>query len=210
VPFEEELARVLPAGIPNRDRLVEKAAQHLELIASANQYMNLTRITDPRAAAIKHVYDSVAPWKHFERARCILDAGTGAGFPGIPLAIVLPNVPFVLAESVHKKAAFVDSAVEQLELKNVRVCARRAEEIALAQPVTWIVARAVAPVSRLIEVFAKPLKRGARILLYKGPDVESELAEAPRCRVCAEVLCRYELPDSFGARTLIRIQAQGR
>ncbi|MGH9640210.1 MAG: 16S rRNA (guanine(527)-N(7))-methyltransferase RsmG [Bryobacteraceae bacterium] len=210
MPFEEELARVLPAGIPNRERLIEKEARHLELIVSANERMNLTRITDPREAAIKHIYDSVAPWEHFKRARCVLDAGTGAGFPGIPLSIALPDVQFILAESVHKKAAFVDSAVDRLELPNVRVAALRAEEIALTQQITCITARAVAPVSRLIEVFAKPLKRGARILLYKGPDVESELAEAPRCRIQAEVLCRYDLPDAFGARTLIRIQAQSR
>lgn len=172
--------------------------------------MNLTRITDPREAAVKHVYDSVVPWKFFERARCVLDAGTGAGFPGLPLAVALPHVQFILAESVHKKAAFLESAVEQLGLENVRVTALRAEEIALKQPVVFITARAVAPVSRLIELFAKPLKRGARILLYKGPDVEKELAEAPNCRVRADVLCRYDLPHSFGARTLIQIQAQSR
>jgi 16S rRNA (guanine527-N7)-methyltransferase len=210
VQFEEELARVLPPGTPNRDRLIEKGAHHLHLIASANEYMNLTRITTPREAAIKHVFDSVAPWQHFERAKCVLDAGTGAGFPGIPLSIALPQVQFILAESVHKKATFVDSAVEQLELANVRVVARRAEEIALAQPVALITARAVAPVSRMIEVFAKPLKRGARMLLYKGPDVELELAEAPNYRVHAEVLCRYELPDSLGVRTLIKVQNQSR
>lgn len=210
MPFEEELASVLPAGIPNRDRLVEKEARHLQLIVSANEYMNLTRITDPREAAVKHVFDSIAPWKCFERARCVLDAGTGAGFPGIPLAIALPHVQFILAESVHKKAAFVEAAVEQLGLENVRVSARRAEEIAQDQPVVFITARAVAPVSRLIDLFAKPLKRGARMLLYKGPDVASELAEAPRSRVRAEVLCRYDLPDSFGTRTLVRIQAQSR
>lgn len=208
--FEEELARVLPAAIPHRERLVEKAAHHLHLIVSANEYMNLTRITSPREAAIKHVFDSIAPWKHFEHAKCVLDAGTGAGFPGIPLSIVLPHVQFILAESVHKKATFVDSAVEQLELPNVRVVARRAEEVALAQPASLITARAVAPVARLIEVFAKPLKRGARMLLYKGPDVELELAQAPNYRVHAEVACRYELPDSLGVRTLIKVQAQSR
>lgn len=210
MPFAEELSSVLPASIPNRDRLIEKEARHLELIVSANRYMNLTRITDPREAAVKHVYDAVFPWKFFERARCVLDAGTGAGFPGLPLSVALPHVQFILAESVHKKAAFLESAVEHLGLENVRVAALRAEEIALKQPVLFITARAVAPVSRLIELFAKPLRRGARILLYKGPDVEKELAETPSCRVRAEVLCRYDLPHAFGARTLIRIQAKNR
>ena len=84
--FEDELVRVLPSDIPHRERLIEKSAQHLRLIAAANEYMNLTRISSPTEAAIKHVFDSVAPWQHFKDARLVLDAGTGAGFPGIPLA----------------------------------------------------------------------------------------------------------------------------
>jgi 16S rRNA (guanine527-N7)-methyltransferase len=210
VQFKEELARVLPPGVPNRERLIEKGGRHLHLIAAANERMNLTRITTAREAAIKHVYDSVAPWKHFEGALCVLDAGTGAGFPGIPLAVALPEVKFVLAESVHKKAAFVDAVVEELELPNVRVVAERAETVAVAQQIPLMTARAVAPVSRLVETFTRLLKCGGCMLLYKGPDVQNELAETPSTRVCAEILCRYQLPDELGARTLLKLTAQSR
>src|ERR1700751_3654502 len=88
VQFQEELARILPLDLPHREPLISKAAQHLKLIIEANQYMNLTRVTDPREAAIKHVYDSVAPWGCFRASKRILAAGTGAGFPGLPLAVV--------------------------------------------------------------------------------------------------------------------------
>jgi len=207
VQFKEELARVLPGDLPHRDQLIEKAAHHLRLIAAANEGMNLTRIISPRDAAIKHVYDSVAPWRHFAGAERILDAGTGAGFPGIPLAIVLPRVRFTLSESTQKKTRFVDSAVETLELPNVQVTAERAEEVATAQRFDVITARAVAPLTRILELFRKPLKHGARLILYKGPDVVAEITEARSSRANAEILCRYELPDGLGTRTLIELKA---
>jgi 16S rRNA (guanine527-N7)-methyltransferase len=206
VQFEEELSRTLPSDIPNRERLIQKAALHLHLILAANEHMNLTRITDPREAAIKHVYDSVLPWKHFQNAKRILDAGTGAGFPGIPLSIVLPDIRFCLVESTQKKARFVDTAVESLDLPNVHVFPERAEEVAITQRPDIITARAIAPIGRIIELFRKSLKNGARLLLYKGPDVENELAEAGEHRMNADVLCRYELPYELGVRTLIQLQ----
>jgi 16S rRNA (guanine527-N7)-methyltransferase len=208
VQFEEELARVLPLDIPHRERLIEKAAQHLKFIASANEYMNLTRIIDPQQAAIKHVYDSVAPWHHFRGVKKVLDAGTGAGFPGIPLSLVLPYVRFTLSESVQKKARFVDSVVESLELPNVHVVAQRAEERAASRRPDIITARAIAPMNRILDLFGNALKQGARLILYKGPDVEAELQEAKKARVAVEVLCRYELPNGLGTRTLLQIQRQ--
>ncbi len=203
--FAEELDRVLPSTIPHRERLIQKASQHLLLIDQANEYMNLTRITTPREAAIKHVFDSVAPWTYFQHAKRVLDAGTGAGFPGIPLALVLPDVRFTLAESIQKKARFVDAAVESLELANVQVTPERAEEWALVQRPDIITARAVAPLHKLLELFAKSLKLGAQLILYKGPEVETELAEIKQPRIVSEVLERYDLPDGLGARTLVKI-----
>lgn len=193
--------------VPHRARLIEKAGQHLRLIVSANEHMNLTRITSPQEAVIKHVYDSVAPWYHFRSSKRILDAGTGAGFPGIPLSVVLPDVRFTLSESIQKKARFVDSVIESLNLPNVHVTSERAEEVATTQRIEMITARAVAPIARILDLFRKPLKQGARLILYKGPDVETELAEMPKYKVAAEVLCRYNLPANLGTRTLIEIRS---
>ena len=204
--FLEALNRVLPADIPQRDVLVAKAAQHLHAIVAANEYMNLTRILDPREAAIKHIYDSVAPWQLFRNARRILDAGTGAGFPGIPLSIVLPDTEFILAESIGKKARFVETTVESLQLPNVRVLTERAERVLELSHTDVITARAVAPLDRLLDLFAKALKKGSRLLLYKGPDVEQELSVARKHRVRAEILYRYELPEDMGSRVIVQIQ----
>jgi 16S rRNA (guanine527-N7)-methyltransferase len=210
VEFEAELDRVLPTDLPNRERVIEKAVQHLQMIVSANEYMNLTRITNPQEAAVKHVYDCVVPWRHFADRKRVLDAGTGAGFPGIPLSLVLPAVRFTLAESIGKKARFVETVVDALELSNVEVFPNRAESFPNGREVDVITARAVAPISRICDLFGRSLRGGVRLLLFKGPEVETEFEEAKRNRVEATVLCRYELPDGFGSRTLVQLKAQGR
>ena len=207
--YEEELNQVLPADLPHRDIVVVKAAQHLALIEEANRHFNLTRITGPREAAIKHVLDSVMPWRLFAGARHVLDAGTGAGFPGIPLALALPEVRFTLAESIQKKARFVESALISLALPNVAGAAQRAEEMVRDATFDIITARALAPISRTLALFAPALKARTRMLLYKGPDVEQEIAEAAlearKRRVRMEIVMRYELPDSQGTRTIVEI-----
>ena len=208
--FEEELDSVLPPDVPHRSRLIEKSAEHLRLISAANEYMNLTRLSNPREAAIKHVLDSVLPWTFFQNARRVLDAGTGAGFPGVPLSIVLPEVRFVLSESTGKKARFVDAAVESLALSNVEVSSERAETLAQSQRQEIITARAVAPLHRLVPLFRKALLKGSRLLLYKGPDVLSEIADIQTDSLCAEIIFRYDLPYELGSRTLISLSTQER
>jgi 16S rRNA (guanine527-N7)-methyltransferase len=207
--FEEELDLVLPADIPNRNVLVAKAARHLALIVEANQVMNLTRIVSPREAAIKHVLDSVLPWRLFAGAKHVVDAGTGAGFPGIPLALVLPDTRFTLAESTQKKARFVQSALAALEMPNVTVAARRVEELTCGARVDIVTARAFAPLSRALELLGPAFKSGTRALLYKGPDVDREIAEAEReskkFRVRVNVAMRFALPDAMGSRTIVEI-----
>lgn len=210
--FERELESALPSNLPNRSAVIAIASRHLQLIADVNEHMNLTRITSPREAVIKHIVDSVAPWALFEGAATVMDAGTGAGFPGIPLAVVLPDTRFVLVDSTQKKARFVESAIADLALQNVEVAAERAEDVLRQSRFTLITARAVAPVERALSFFAAGLKAGAQVLLYKGPDVEHELkeaeTEAKQRRVRMSVVMRYDLPDSLGTRTIVRIAAQ--
>ncbi len=208
VQFADELERVLPPDIPNRELLIEKSSRHLDLVLQANEIMNLTRITSAREAAIKHILDSVLPWAFFRDAKRILDAGTGAGFPGIPLALVLPGARFTLAESIQKKARFVDAAVESLHLPNVHVAADRAEDRAVALKPDIITARAVAPLHKLLDLFTRSLKQGSQLILYKGPEVEAEIAATRFVRLRVEVLARYELPDDMGTRTIVSIQFQ--
>jgi 16S rRNA (guanine527-N7)-methyltransferase len=215
VDFQDELAKVLPTDLPHRENVIAKGAKHLDLITQINDYLNLTRITTPREAAIKHVLDSIIPWSLLASARHILDAGTGAGFPGIPLSLALPEKQFTLSESIQKKARFVESAVETLDLSNVEVTAERAEDLLTKNrrnPIDVIVARAVAPLSRTIVLFAPAVKAGARALLYKGPVVENEIAEASaearKRNITMHVVQRYDLPDGLGTRTIVEMSRQ--
>jgi len=207
--FEVELDRVLPAGLPHRDAVVRKSAAHLELIVEANRHFNLTRITSPREAAIKHVLDSVMPWRLFAAAKHVLDAGTGPGFPGVPLALVWPETRFTLAESTQKKARFAESVVAALGLRNVAVSDRRVEDLAKTVEIDVVTARAFAPLDRALDLLGPALRQGAKALLYKGPDAEREIAEAERgikkLHARAEVVMRYDLPDSLGARSIVAI-----
>jgi 16S rRNA (guanine527-N7)-methyltransferase len=211
--YTEELDRALPHDLPHRQVVIAKTAQHLALIEEANRQFNLTRITGPWEAAIKHVLDSVMPWRLFVGARHVLDAGTGAGLPGIPLALVLPEVRFTLSESTLKKARFVEAAVEKLQPGNVKVEARRAEELARDGAFDIITARAVAPLERAVGLFAPAIAQGSRMLLYKGPDAGQEIAEAAaearKRRIRMEVVLSYELPDSAGARTIVEMRVGG-
>lgn len=210
MPFESALAELLPPGLPHRDRVISGCALHLARIVETNQQFNLTRIVEEREAVIKHVIDSVAPWRLFSGAPRIADAGTGAGFPGIPLALIFPEARFTLLESTQKKARFVEAVAAELELTNVRVRPDRAETWLAANKADIVTARAVAPLAKAIELFAPALRGGARLLLYKGPDAESEIAEAKpeiqRRRVAARVCLRYELPEQMGSRTIVEVK----
>ena len=207
--FAQELSQLLPADLPQRDQCIAGAARHLELIVEANQHFNLTRIVNLREAAIKHVLDSVIPWRLFGDAKHIADAGSGAGFPGIPLALVMPDTPITLLESTQKKAAFLDTAIETLALPHVEAVPERAEAYLAIHGVDIITARAVAPLSRAIPLFAAALSKGTRVLLYKGPDAQNEIVEARRdpknARWKIRVVFEYELPDSLGSRRIVEI-----
>jgi 16S rRNA (guanine527-N7)-methyltransferase len=209
VPFANELFQLLPTDLPFREECMAGAARHLQLIVEANQHFNLTRIVDPREAAIKHVVDSVLPWRLFEGAGQVADAGSGAGFPGIPLALVLPGTRFVLLESTQKKARFLESVVRELGLANVEVRAVRAEEWLNTHHVDLVTARAVAPLNRAAALFAPALRGGARVLLYKGPDAATEIGEASaetaKRRLRMRIIERYELPDSLGTRSVVEM-----
>jgi len=98
VSFENLLRELLPQDLPHRDACITKSARHLEMIVETNQQFNLTPIVEEREAVIKHVVDSLLPWRLFAGVRRIADAGTGPGFPGIPLAIAFPATTFTLIE----------------------------------------------------------------------------------------------------------------
>jgi len=210
VSFADELRQLLPADLPFREECIAGAARHLDMIVEANQHFNLTRIVNPREAAIKHVVDSVLPWRLFEGADHVADAGSGAGFPGIPLSLVLPRTRFTLLESTQKKARFLESVVRQLGLSHVEVRAERAEEWLNTHHAAIVTARAVAPLNRAAALFSPALRSCARILFYKGPDAAAEISEAApetaKRQLRLRIIERYQLPDALGTRTIVEMK----
>lgn len=164
-----------------------------ELLADANQRVNLVGDASPQTVAIKHIADSlllltsgVIDDLEIESA---LDLGSGAGFPGLPLAIARPSVRWLLVESTGKKAQFIEETAFSLGLDNVAVSDTRSEALA-HNPVHrgsrhLVVARAVAPSAAICELGLPFLRRGGRLVAYKGPEGPAELAAAEEAaRLC--------------------------
>ena len=148
---------------------------HLDLLDEWNARMNLTAIRDRPSQLTKHLLDSltVQPYLSGER---IADVGSGAGFPGIPLAIVEPHRQFTLIESTGKKCRFLEHVRDTLELKNVTVVQSRAESYKPDRRFDTVLARAVGPVADLVKVAGPLVVGGGRLLAMKGRYPAQELA----------------------------------
>lgn len=151
-----------------------------------NEKFNLTAIRDVDAIRAKHFLDSMScslAWKE-NPPRCLVDVGTGAGFPGLVLKILYPGMKLALIESVGKKATFCAHIVETLALENVEVLTARAEEVA-RQPehrekYDWAIARAVAQLPVLSEYLLPLIKVGGKMLAQKGESGPAEAQAAER------------------------------
>lgn len=207
VDWSALLEGVLAADLPHREALVRGAAQHCILLLAANPRVNLTRIVEPHELAVKHVLDSVLACDLLEGAGTVLDLGSGAGFPGIPLALVLPRVRFLLAESVGKKARILADFVRDLELPNVEVCPVRGEALLRERRVDWVVARAVASVRDFLRLLRPVRESFSDLLLYKGPEADREILQAGkdagRMGLALALRRTHELPAGAGARHLL-------
>lgn len=153
--------------------LADALLAYLDLLATWNRKINLTSVRDPIEQVDRHLLDSLAVRPFIEGLR-IADVGSGAGLPGIPLALTMPERHFLLVEAVGKKAAFLREAVRQLSLANVEVAGGRVE--ALDQPESFdaVVARAYGPLERIAAQAGHLLKSSGRLYALKGPAAGSE------------------------------------
>ena len=152
-----------------------KLVAHLDLLDDWNTRMNLTAIRDRPSQLTKHLLDSLTVLPYLQGER-IADVGSGAGFPGIPLAIVEPHRHFTLIESTGKKCRFLEHVRDTLELKNVEVVQSRAESYKPEVRFDTVIARAVGPVADLVKAAGPLVVGGGRLLAMKGRYPEAELA----------------------------------
>jgi 16S rRNA (guanine527-N7)-methyltransferase len=172
------------AGDSLDDQQQQRLAQYLDLLLNANKRMNLTRITDRAAAEVQHVADALTllPFLPAGTLR-LADVGSGGGVPGIPLAIARPDVSVLLIESTRKKAQYLLDAIKQLQLSNVRVIDRRAEDLAHTdqrESFDIVTARAVGALVWLAEWCLPLTKKGGKTLAMKGAKIAEELPEAAK------------------------------
>jgi 16S rRNA (guanine527-N7)-methyltransferase len=156
--------------------------QFLDLLAEANKRMNLTRIVDREQAWSRHVLDSLTllPYIEAVEARHLLDLGTGGGFPGIPLAIVRPDLPVTLLEATGKKARYLAETVATMGLENVTVLSERAETLGSPDGggrAAWdvVTARAVGGMPVLLELALPLITDGGLLLAIKGERAADEI-----------------------------------
>jgi 16S rRNA (guanine527-N7)-methyltransferase len=147
-------------------------------LADWNTRVNLTAITDPAEVVDKHLLDSLAVLPLLKGLR-IADVGTGAGFPGLPLALADLDRRFTLVESTGKKAAFARHAAAVMKLPNVEVVQSRAETWRPSQLFDSVISRALGPLSDFVRVAGHLAARGGRLLAMKGRPPEAELAALP-------------------------------
>jgi 16S rRNA (guanine527-N7)-methyltransferase len=158
----------------------QQLGKYIDLLLEANQRMNLTRIVDRESAEVQHVGDALTLLKYLpEKMARVADVGSGGGVPGVPLAIALQDVQFVLFESTKKKAAFLEQTVRELGLANVRVSDLRAEDAGrdaqFRETFDVAIARAVGAMNWLAEWCLPLVRKGGIVLAMKGPKAAEEL-----------------------------------
>ena len=172
--------------ITTTDKTVNKFQKYMELVLEWNEKVNLTAITDEDEFIKKHFVDSIlcADFDELKNANTIIDVGTGAGFPGVPLALIFPDKQFLLIDSLNKRMKILDEMIKELGVSNVNVLHTRAEDLAhkkeYREKFDVCVSRAVANLAVLSEYCLPFVNIDGFFISYKGPNVEDEIDGAQR------------------------------
>lgn len=203
-------------GLNVSERQAEQFCRYYEMLIERNQVVNLTAITEFGDVVRKHFADSlsIVYIKNMDNTENLIDIGTGAGFPGIPIKIMFPHVKVVLLDSLRKRVDFLNELTAKLGLANVEAVHGRAEDYArpgqMRECFDLCVSRAVANLSTLSEYCLPYVKVGGEFISYKSGNADDELIAAESALfLLGGKMDRKEsflLPDSDIRRTLIRIK----
>lgn len=213
--FSKELIeKAKKVNIEIDDKKEEQFYNYMKLLLEWNEKINLTAITEQNDIILKHFIDSITINKYIEQSNSIIDIGTGAGFPGIPLKIMNQNKKITLVDSLNKRINFLNEVCKEISLENIQCIHARAEELAsdleYRENYETVVSRAVARLNVLIEYMLPFVKKGGLCICMKGQNIDRELEEAKNAiKVLGGKIKSVEsffLPDSDIERNVIIIE----
>ena len=180
--FAEILAaRGAEAQLSFTEEQLAQFTRYYELLVETNKVMNLTAITEPEEVAVKHMVDSLLAYEDGMQGNTLVDVGTGAGFPGVPLKIYCPSLKVTLVDSRGKRRRFLQQVIDELGLKGIRCEHLRAEDAGRSkkhrEQYDYVTARAVARLSVLSEYCLPLAKKGGQFIALKGSRFAEEIEE---------------------------------
>ena len=209
--FQKEINKL---GISLDEKRLEQLEEYANYLLEYNTHTNLTALKTLEEVYLKHFYDSLTLSKIYEFTnQTLLDVGTGAGFPGLVLAITFPNLKVTLLDSNNKKTTFLKECVQRLHLKNVEIITSRAEDFARnhREEFDVVVSRAVASLRILMELNIPSIKVGGHFLAMKG-NAKEEIEEASsafqKLFSIIEEQLEFDLPSDAGHRTLLKVKKE--
>lgn len=217
IPSLKELRAAMEWAFEKEDapkEFLDKAAEHALMVQTANRRMNLTKIVDPKEIAAKHYLDC---WRTTRLlpllGRSVLDLGSGAGYPGIPLALAEDMARIVMVDSTQKKIAFIQECIDALGLTNATALWERGEEHLARNKYDVVILRAISSVRENVRLLRKVRHSLRDLVMMKGPSWSREVRagerEAERLGFRLDTVWEHELPGELGQRVILVYRAPG-
>jgi len=217
VPSLDELRSAMDWAFEVEDvapELLDRFAAHAHMVLEGNRRMNLSSILEPREVAAKHYLDS---WRTTQFlpifGRTVLDLGTGAGFPAMPMAMAEPDTKFIAVDTSRRRIDFITQCADELELKNLEAACAKAEDFLVHRRVDIVVVRDLSSVRENVRLLRKVRQSMHDLVMLKGKSWSRELRagerEAERLGFRFDTVWEHELPGELGQRGILIYRAPG-